>query len=167
MTSPDIFELFKRVRGSSFHSLWPLHNLFALLAGSLAEAGRRWIKRRNARLAQNWPPADGTVQSIDVAEGTKFFGSARRTDARFTYSYSVQEGSETNYYSGDFSRPFPNADRAWEWLHSLKDKRIRVHVEPGKPEVSAVLAADLDAHFPLPMRTPEDLVFARPEIHTQ
>jgi len=34
-------------------------------------------------------------------------------------------------------------------------------------EVSVVLAADLDAHFPIPVRTPEDLVFARPEIYTQ
>lgn len=167
MTSPDIFELFKRVRWNSFHSLWQFHNLFALLGGSLAEAGRRWVKRRNARLAQNWPSVDGSVQSIDVVNGTKFYGNARRTEAAFTYSYSVLDGSETNYFSGNFARPFPNADRAWEWLWTLKGKRIRVQVQPEKPEVSVVLPADLDAHYPLPVRTPEDLVFARPEIYTQ
>ncbi len=167
MISPDIFELFKRVRWTSFHSLWPLHNLFALLAGSLAEASRRWVKRRNARLAQNWPSVEGLVGSTDVVRGTKFFGSPRRTEAHFHYSYAVKEEGETNYYSGDYSRPFPDDDRAWEWLWSLKGKRIRVHAQPGKPEVSAVLAADLDAHFPLPVRTPDDLVFARPEIYTQ
>ena len=36
----------------------------------------------------------------------------------------------------------------------------------GRPR-PVVLAADLDAHFPIPVRTPEDLVFARPEIYTQ
>jgi len=167
VTSPDIFEWFKRVRWDSLHSLWPLHNLFVLLGGSLAEATRRWVKRRNARLAQNWPSVEGRVGSIDVTRGTKFFGSARQTEAHFKYSYSVCEPNETNYYTGDFSRLFPGDDRAWEWLWSLKDKRIRVHVQPDKPEVSVVLAGDLDAHYPLPVRTPEDLVFARPEIYTQ
>lgn len=167
MSTPDIVDLFKHVRWNSFHSLWPLHNLFALLGGSLAELARRWIKRRNARLAQSWPSIEGQVQDTKVVKGTKFYGSARHPNASFTYSYSVKEGSETNYYSGDFSRPFPDEDRAWEWLWTLKNKRIRVHVQPEHPEISVVLAADLDAHFPIPVRTPEDLVFARPEIYTQ
>jgi hypothetical protein len=167
VTTPDIFDVLKRVRWSSFHSLWPLHNLFAVLGGSLAEASRRWVKRRNARLAQNWPSVEGRVQATSVAKGTRFYGSGRHPTATFTYSYSVKEDSETNYYTGDFSRPFPDEDRAWEWLWALKDKKIRVHVHPDKPEVSAVLAADLDAHFPIPVRTPEDLVFARPEIYIQ
>ena len=167
MTIPEIAEALKRVRWSSFHSLWPLHNLFALLGGSLAEISRRWIKRRNARLAQSWPSVEGQVQTTNVVRGTKFHGSARPPNVFFKYSYSVKEGSETNYYSGDFSRPFLDEDRAGEWLWSLKNKRIRVHVQPEHPEVSVVLAADLDAHFPIPVRTPEDLVFARPEIYTQ
>jgi hypothetical protein len=137
------------------------------VAAWLAAASRRWIKRRNARLAQHWPSVDGRVQSTDVVKGTKFLGTARRIEAKFTYSYSVNEGSELNYYSGDFSRPFPDEDRAWEWLRTLKGKRIRVHVHPDKPQVSAVLGADLDAHFAIPVRTPEDLVFARPEIYIQ
>jgi hypothetical protein len=36
---------------------------------------------------------------------------------------------------------------------------IGEQVYPGRPEVSAMLAADLDAHFSLPARTPADLVF--------
>ena len=167
MTTPEIFEFFRRVKWNSFHSLWPLHNLFVLLGGSLAEISRRWIKRRNARLAQSWPSVEGEVVDTNVVKGTKFYGSARQTNASFTYSYSVKDGSETNYYSGDFSRPFPEEDRAWEWLWTLKNKRIRVHVQPEHRQVSVVLAADLDAHYPLPVRTPEDLVFARPEIYTQ
>jgi hypothetical protein len=167
LTSPAIFDLLKHVRWSSWHFLSSLHNLFVPLAGSVAEASRRWVKRRSARRAQSWPSVEGRVQSINVVTGTKFFGSPRQHNATFTYSYSVHEGSEMNYYSGDFSRAFPEADRGWEWLRSLKEKRIRVHIHPEKPEVSVVLAADLDAHYALPMRTPEDLVFARPEIYSQ
>jgi hypothetical protein len=167
LTSPAIFDLLRHVRWSSWHFLSSLRNLFVPLAGSVAEASRRWIKRRNARRAQSWPSVEGRVQAINVVTGTKFFGSPRQHNAIFTYSYFVHKGSETNYYSGDFSRAFPEADRGWEWLRSLKDKRIRVHVQPEKPEVSVVLAADLDAHYALPMRTPEDLVFARPEIYSQ
>ena len=167
MTAPEIFELLKRVRWDSFHSLWPLHNLFALFGGSLAEVSRRWVKRRNARRAQSWPSAEGIVLAVHVSRETKFFRSARRFNASFNYSYSVTEGGEINYFSGDFSRAFPDEDRAWEWLWSVKGRRIRVHFDPEHQQVSAVLAADLDAHFAIPVRTPEDLLFARPEIYTQ
>ena len=166
MTAPDIFEWLRQVKWTSIHSWLPLHNVIVFGAGSVAEISRRWIKRRNARLAQNWPPMDGTVQSISVVKGTKFYGSARHPNATFTYSYSVKDGGELDYFTGVFSRQFQDEDRAWEWLRSIKDKRIRVHVQPEKPQVSVVLAADLDAHFPLPVRTPEDLVFASPEIHS-
>jgi Protein of unknown function (DUF3592) len=158
LTTPDIVELLKRIRWNSFHSWVPFHNLLAPVAAALAEGCRRWIKRRNARLAQHWPVVEGRVQSIDVKRGTKFFGGARRFEAIFKYSYSVQDGGAVNYYSGEFSRPFPDKVRAWEWLELLKGQRIRVHVRPGRPEVSTVLAADLDAHFSLPARTPADLL---------
>jgi hypothetical protein len=167
LTTPDIIELFKRIKWNSFHSWVPFHNLLAPVAASLAALVRRWIKRRQARLAQHWLVAEGQVQSIDVKAGTKFFGSARQFDATFKYSYSVNDGGEVHYYSGDFSRPFPDKERAWEWLELLKNKRIRVHVRPGRPEISAVLAADLDAHYSLPVRTPSDFVLSpsgtRPE----
>lgn len=107
------------------------------------------------------------MQTTKVLKGTIFHGTARHPNAFFKYSYSMKEGSETNYYPGDFSRPFPDEDRAWEWLWSLKNKRIGVHVQSDHPEVSVVLAADVDAHFPIPVRMPEDLMFVRPEIYTQ
>jgi hypothetical protein len=83
VTTPEIFETLKRVRWSSIH-WWQFHNLFAVFGGSLAEVSRRWVKRRNARLAQNWPSVDGRVQQTAVAKGTKFYGSARRPIASFT-----------------------------------------------------------------------------------
>jgi hypothetical protein len=167
MTAPDLTELLKRVHWNSFHSWFPFHNLLPFFGGSLAEITRRWVKRRNARLAQHWPVTDGQVKDIDVGAGTKFFGSPRKFNATFHYFYSVQDGSEINYYSGEFFRPFPDKERAWEWLELLKNKRIRVHYKPSHPEVSAVLAADLDAHFALPARTPADLLFSSPGIDPQ
>lgn len=167
MTAPDLIDLIKRVHWDPFHLWTSMHNFLVPLGGSLAEITRRWIKRRNARLAQHWPVTDGRVQSIDVGAGTKFYGSRRRFNATFHYSYSVRDGSEVSYYSGDFSRYFPDKERAWEWLELLKNKHIRVHYKPGHPEVSAVLAADLDAHFALPARTPADLLFSSPGIDSQ
>jgi hypothetical protein len=164
VTAPDIIDLVKRVHWDPFHLWTSLHNFAAPLAAALVQFFRSWIKRRNARLAQHWPVADGQVQSIDVGAGTKFHGSQRRFNATFKYSYPVQDGGEVSYYSGDFSRPFPDKERAWEWLELLKNKRIRVHYKPGYPEVSAVLAADLDAHYALPARTPADLLFSSPGI---
>ncbi len=165
--TPDIIDILKRVKWNSFHSWISFHNFLAPLVASLIELARRWVKRHRARLAQNWPVADGQVLSIDVATGTKFAGSQRRFNASFKYSYTVQEGGEVNYFSGDFSRPFPDKERAREWLELLKNKRIRVHFQPMHPEVSAVLTADLDAHFSVPARNPDDLVLSplgtRPE----
>ena len=167
MTPPDLTELLRRIQWNSFHLWTSLHNFAAPLAALFVKSFHSWVKRRNARLAQHWPVADGQVRSIDVGAGTKFFGSPRRFNAKFTYSYAVQDGSEINYYSGEFFRPFPDKERAWEWLELLKNKRIRVHYQPGRPEVSAVLAADLDAHFALPARTPADLLFYSPGIDPQ
>lgn len=164
MTAPDIIDLVKRVHWDHFHFWTSLHSFFAPLAALLGKFFHSWIKRRNARLAQHWPVTDGQVQSIDVGAGTKFYGSTRRFNATFKYSYPVQDGSEISYYSGDFSRLFPDKELAWEWLELLKNKRIRVHYKPGHPEVSAVLAADLDAHFALPARTPADLLYSSPGI---
>ena len=160
MTAPDLFDLLKRVHWDPMHLWNSLHNFLIPLAAVFAQSIRSWIKRRNARLAQHWPVTDGQVQSIDVSAGTKFYGGQHKFNATFKYSYSVQNGSEVSSYSGDFSRFFPDKERAWEWLELLKNNHIRVHYQPGHPEVSAVLAADLDAHFALPARTPADLLIS-------
>jgi hypothetical protein len=167
VTAPDIIDLVRRVHWDHFHFWTSLHSFFAPLAALLGKFFHSWIKRRNARLAQHWPVTDGQVQSIDVGAGTKFYGSTRRFNATFKYSYAVQDGGEVSYYSGDFLRPFPDKELAWEWLELLKNKRIRVHYKPGHPEVSTVLDADLDAHFALPARTPADLLYYSPGIDPQ
>lgn len=167
LNTPEIIDLLKRAKWNSFHSWIPFHNILVPLIAALVEVVRRWVKRRRARLAQDWPVVDGQVESIDVTAGTKFFRSVRRFNASFKYSYAVQEGGEVNYFSGDFSRAFPDKVRAWEWLELLKNKRIRVHFKPLHPEVSVVLASDLDAYFSVPARSPDDFVLSplgtRPE----
>ena len=152
MTMPQIPDLLWRTLRDPVRFLSSFHGLYLPAIPWLAQVGRNAIKRRNARLAQHWPVADGRVLSVKVATQPAFMGIRKQYSASFTYSYSVREGSETNYYSGDFARPFPDKDSASEWLETLKDKQIRVHVQPDHPEVSAVLVADLDAHFPLPIR---------------
>ena len=167
VTIPEIVELLKRIRWNSFHTWIPFHTLIPLVGGALAEFLRHRIKRRNARLAQHWPIVDGKVLDIDVAAGTKFFGSPRQFNATFKYSYTVLDAGVASYFSGSFSRFFADKEQAWVWLELLKNKRIRVHVRPGKPEVSVVLEADLDAHFYLPARTPADFVLSPSGTHPE
>ncbi len=164
MTAPNLIDLIKHVKWDHFHLWSSLHSFLVPLGAAIVQFYRSWIKRRNARLAQHWPVADGQVQYIDVVAGTKFYGSRRQFNATFKYSYTVRDGDEVSYYHGDYFRPFPNKELAWEWLELLKNQRIRVHYQPGHPEVSAVLAADLDAHFALPARTPADLLYYSPGI---
>jgi hypothetical protein len=124
-----------------------------LVAGGLGSwVQHSWERRRGVRrerAAESWPVAEGLVQSIGLKPHDLRGGHPSSYDVAFEYSYSVHEGGETGYYSGNFSRTLPEEAAAWEWLRTLKDKRIRVHVQPGRPKVSAVLAADLDAQFPL------------------
>jgi hypothetical protein len=85
------------------------------------------------------------VQSINVIEpNPQAANIGMGYTATFTYSYSIQQGGEVEYYSGDHARLFTDEGAAWDWLRALKDKRIRIHVRPGRPSVSAVLPADLD-----------------------
>jgi hypothetical protein len=144
VTIHDLLDLIKRLP-------W----VFWLVVGAVVWArfkpSWKWrAGQRGAREAENWPVFDGMVQSIDVKPHVSKDRYASGCDALFTYSYSVLENRETEYFSGDFLRTLPDEATAWEWLQAMKGKRIRVHVQPGRPKVSAVLTADLDAQFSLP-----------------
>ena len=106
---------------------------------------KRQASQRKARAAEDWPMADGVVQSIKVVSPTDARRAVQDSQAVFTYSYSVHQGDEVEYYSGNFSRNFSDEGDAWDWLRTLENKRIRVRVKPGHPSVSAVLEADLSA----------------------
>jgi len=139
MNLHDLVEWLKQIRWS----FWIV--VIALLGAWLTRFWKRQAGQRKARAAEHWPTAEGTVQSIKVIEpNPQAANIGVGYNAIFTYSYSVQQGGETEYYAGDHARTFTDEGAAWDWLRSLKDKRIRIHVRPGRPSVSAVLPADLD-----------------------
>jgi hypothetical protein len=147
MTTHDLIALLKGIS-------W--YFCFFLAAGLWSWFKRSWERRtteRWAREAESWPIVEGQVQSIDLKPHVESNNRTSGYDVHFSYSYRVQENSETEYYSSEFSRTFQDEGVARDWLHAMKDKHIRVHVRPNRPKVSAVLAADLDAQYPLPNRS--------------
>ena len=150
MTTHDLLDLIKRLP-------W----VFWLIVGGVVWArfkpSWKWrAGQRTTRAAENWPVVEGIVQFIAVHPRVGNGDGASGYDAFFTYSYSVQENGESEHFSGEFSRTVPDEAAAREWLQAMKEKRIRVHVQPGRPKVSVVLAADLDAQFPPPRPLKED-----------
>jgi hypothetical protein len=135
----DLIDWIRQIRWS----FWII--VIALLGMWLARIWKRHADQRKARAAEHWPTAEGMVQTINVIEPTPQAANiGMGYNATFIYSYSVQQGGEIEYYSGKHSRMFTDEGAAWDWLRALKDKRIRIHVQPGRPSVSAVLPADLD-----------------------
>ena len=135
----DLVDWIRQIRWSS----WIV--VIALLGVWLARISKRQAEQRKARAAEHWPTAEGMVQSINVIEpNPQAANIGIGFNATFTYSYSVQQSGEVEYYSGNHSRIFTDEGAAWDWLRALKDKRIRIHVRPGRPNVAAVLPADLD-----------------------
>jgi len=114
----------------------------------------KWWRRR---AAQDWPLTQGTIESVDVPDGTtKVFGltftssSNRAVKARIIYSYSL--GGDT--FRGRYEREFGRDDEAWEFLRELEGKPVEVHYNRMRPEESALseesLATALAARPPAP-----------------
>lgn len=144
MHAQDLIALFK---GISWY-FW----LF-VAAGLWSWFQRSWDRRasqRREREAESWPIVEGAVESIDLKPHLESNERASGYDVHFSYSYSVSENGETEYYVGNYSRNLRDEDVAWDWLYTMKGKRIRIHVQPNRPKVSAVLTSDLDAQYPLP-----------------
>jgi len=138
MQAHELIDWLKQIRWS----FWAV--AIFVLGAWIFRNWKRQATQRKARAAEDWPIADGVVQSIKVNSPADTRRSAvQDSQAVFTYSYSVHQGNEVEYYSGNFSRSFSDEGEAWDWLRTLENKRIRVHVKPGRPSVSAVLEADL------------------------
>jgi hypothetical protein len=56
-----------------------------------------------------------------------------------TYTYFVEE-----YRTGTHIHRFRKEDEADEFLRQIKDQRIQVRYNPGKPDESAILDRDLE-----------------------
>jgi hypothetical protein len=135
----DLVDWIRQIRWS----FWIV--VIALLGMWLARIWKRQADQRKTRAAEHWPTAEGMVQSINVIEpNPQAANIGVGYNATFTYSYSVQQSGEIEYYSGKHSRMFTDEGTAWDWLRALKDKRVRIHVQPGRLNVSAVLTVDLD-----------------------
>ncbi len=105
--------------------------------------------RRRSRVAENWPIVEGCAIYAHVMDGL-LENSPEKYVAFFSYYFSLTRNGETDYFSGEFSRLFSEEEQAQKWLDSLKEKKIPVRVQPGNPNVSAVLFDDLVAKFPVP-----------------
>lgn len=121
----------------------------ALLVG-VRLAIRRVQSRSRARDAESWPSVEGAVQNTDVLPLSNQEQLNLGCEATIVYSYSVLNGSETEYYSGEYRRFFSNEGTAWDWLRTLQNKRLPVHYNPSRPKVSAIREEELDRSFPLP-----------------
>jgi hypothetical protein len=144
VTTHDLIGIIKEV---------PWFFWLVLVAAMLSWLQRNWEHRARQgteREAEAWPVVDGMVQGINVNTHLHEVDQVSSYEAVLTYSYSVLEKAETEYYSGRYSRTFNDEGLAWDWVRTMQDKRIRVHVRPDRPKESAVLTADLEAHFPMP-----------------
>ncbi len=117
--------------------LWiiKLLKVFGIIPGAIAASWLRKLyqRRRQTKAMEGWPSTEATVQSGRVhSEG-------RRHWAELTYSYFVAE-----YHAGTYVKNFHKEDDADEFVRQLRDKRLQVHYNQSKPEVSVILDRDLE-----------------------
>jgi hypothetical protein len=109
---------------------------FGLIPGAALGIGMKKLyqKRRQNRASTGWPSTDATIQ----------YGTVRKEGPRhywveLTYTYFVEE-----YRTGTHIHRFRKEDEADEFLRQIKDQRIQVRYNPGKPDESAILDRDLE-----------------------
>ncbi|MGD0547057.1 MAG: hypothetical protein ABR991_04435 [Terracidiphilus sp.] len=107
--------------------------------------------RRKFRAAEFWPIIEGKVLATEVFD-VPLETNTQRFEAWFGYYFTLETNGETNYYSGEFTRLFPEDEPAKLWLESFKEKRIPIRVKPGNPDISTVLYSDLKARYPFSMQ---------------
>ena len=109
---------------------------FGLIPGAALGYGMKkfYQKRRQDRASGGWPSTDATVQYGKVhKEGPRQYW------VELTYTYFVEE-----YRTGTHIHRFHKEEEAEEFLRQIKDKRIQVRYNPGKPAESAILDRDLE-----------------------
>lgn len=109
---------------------------FGLIPGAFAAYGIRKLyqKWRQNRAIQGWPATDATVLSGQVhKQGLWSYW------AEITYSYYVGE-----YRAGKYVRRFRSEEHADDFVRQVKDQRVHVHYDSGKPDTSVILDRDLE-----------------------
>jgi len=103
------------------------------------------VRKRRLKSAVNWPKVEGRVWSIEMAPRSISGDDSKGYDVEFTYNFSLESNRKLDYHSGDFGRFFEEEEAATAWMEFYREKSIPVRVQPGNPNVSAVLDEDLDA----------------------
>jgi hypothetical protein len=137
--------------------------MITALAGWASVSLRRARWRFRSQQAESWPVVEGTVQNTDVLPLSNQSQLSLGCEANLVYSYSLLSGSETEYYSGKYHRLFSDEGLAWDWLRTLQDKRIPVHYNPRRPQVSAIRDEELERIFPLPPEFVESAAHSSPD----
>jgi len=109
---------------------------FGLIPGAALGYGiKKWKqKRRQDRAQVDWLSTDATVQG-----GTVKKHGPRQYWVELTYSYFAGE-----YRTGTHVHRFHKQEEADEFLRQIKDKRMQVRYNPGKPAESAILDRDIE-----------------------
>jgi hypothetical protein len=90
---------------------------------------RRWLKMRQLRSSENWPVADGYVAQIEEKRDDNGF-----LVVTLVYTYRVAD----ERYVGRESFPFVRDEDAASFEAGCKERSVRVHYRPEKPNVSAL-----------------------------
>jgi len=108
------------------------------LAKFLISLTRRAGRRIRIYGAESWPVADGTIFQSEVVHGDE------GCYAQLTYSYTANG----EYFSGTYQKRFTRTKKAEAFVERFPSgTRIPVHYKPEKPELSAVVFADLGLHL--------------------
>jgi hypothetical protein len=109
---------------------------FGLIPGAALGYGMRkfYQKRRQDRAASGWAATDGTVQDAKVHKQ-----GVRQYWVELTYRYFVEE-----YRIGKHVHRLHTQEEAEEFMRQIKDNRVQVRYNPGKPDESAILDRDLE-----------------------
>ena len=119
-----------------FTAAFKLLAKFGLIPGAAVGYGAKKLyqKRRQDRASSGWPSTDATVQGGQVhKQGPRSYW------VELTYTYFVEE-----YRSGKHVHRSRKEEEAEDFLRQIKDKRIQVRYNPGKPAESAILDRDLE-----------------------
>ena len=121
-----------------------MRGLRSCCGDSRGEYGRRKFQESLQKTSVGWPSADGTIQwaKVERIPGTLRFV------VNLTYTYFVN-----GYRAGDFAQEFRREQKAWDFSHRMKGRRIQIRYKKSDPEISILDRNSMDQAFALPVAT--------------
>lgn len=101
---------------------------------------RRWQKRRQETIAQNWPSVEGVILSghVEPAPKTSCF------IATLQYTYFAGE-----YHTGTYLHEFARESDADDFVRQLTSKRLPIRYNPASTEKSVLEQSVAEQQAPL------------------